>query len=114
MTSGIEMMEELLITKTAHSTNIFAGLATIKLDVSQSCNTIFIPILDYEALRDVISIKPARGMYDLLGCCDFEPGFAAFDHHYKSLIFLDFHVSSSSSNAVCHDVLCNNSRSSNH
>ena len=28
--------------------------------------------------------------------------------------FKDFHVISSSSNAVCHDVLCNNSCSSNH
>ena len=31
-----------------------------------------------------------------------------------NLLSLDFHVISSSSNTVCHEVLCNNSCSSNH
>ena len=83
-------MKELLVTKIVFSTHFWQALSIIKLDVSPSRNTVFIPVSDYEALHlggDVISIKPARDRYDLLGCCDFKPGFAAFDHDNKSFIF---------------------------
>ena len=42
------------------------------------------------------------------------PGLQVLIMIINLLFFLDFHVINNNSNAVCHDVLCNNSSSSNH
>ena len=83
------MMEKLLVTKIAYSIHFLQALVTIKLDVGQSHNIVFISLSDYEATsRMRCNQHQASERYDLLGPCDFPPGFAAFDNHYKSFIFL--------------------------
>ena len=93
----------------------FQALVTIKLDVSWSRNTVFISVSDYEAVRlgwDVISIKPARGKiyWDVVIFC---LGMQLLIMIMSLSFVYDFHAISSSK-AVCHDVLCNNSCLSNH
>ena len=74
------MMEELLVPKIAHSYIFFASPSYNWMSVGHA--------IQFSYRFETMMKSYARGKYDLLGRCDFQPGFAAFDHDYKSFIFL--------------------------